>query len=179
MNIKLTSLFSAVALALVATTSSSFAKAYNKNTFTKELAAKLKGKSGNSAITAASGFLKQTLTDPANKKLVKDFTSITVSKLKPLIKSNLQVTSATKLVDAVANGYFTKKTYNAKDSAYLNAITAAAKSVTDKKLKTDANANKINQPLAKFNSKKKGTSADALKIKQTVYKGLGLKPPVS
>lgn len=179
MNIKLTPLFSAVALALVATTSSSFAKVYTAATFKKELTAQLAKKTNGAAITTASGFLKKALTDPKNKKLVTTFTTATVAALKKKITTSFQVTSATKLVDAVANGYFTKLTYNGTNAAYLKSITAAAKSLTVKSLKTVANANKINAPLAKFNTKKKGTAATALKIKQTVYTTLGLPKPIS
>ncbi len=177
MKTKFISTLSAVAVALAISTSASFATVYTKATYQKALAAKIGKKTGAAAYGAAAQFLKLTLTDKRNAQQVASFTQVTTAALRKPVAATLQVAAASKLADAVINGYFTKINYNPKDPNFVKALTLVGRSVTSAKLKTPASANKIFAPLNAFNTKKKGSADLAAFLKGTVNKSLGL--PVS
>lgn len=174
MNIKLTSLLSAVALALVATTSSSFAKTYTTATFKKELKAKLAKKTGAGAYNTAANFLKQALTDPKNKKLVASFTSSTVAALKKPVATPLKVKSASAIAKALTTGYFTKLTYDPTDKNFAKSLQTAVKSITDKAQKTSATGKSLFTTVYAV-KKTANTAAFQNFLNQTIYTALGLK----
>lgn len=174
MNIKLTSLLSAVALALVATTSSSFAKTYTPAAFKKELKAQLGKKTGAAAYTTASNFLKKVLTDPKNKKSVNAFTLSTVSALKKPVASTLKAKSATAIAKALTTGYFAKGTYDPTDKNFAKSLTAAVKSITEKSQKTSATGKSIFTTVYAV-KKTANTAAFQNFLNETIYKALGLK----
>lgn len=174
MNIKLTSLFSAVALALVATTTSSQAKVYTAATYQKELKAKLGKKTGAAAYQTAGNFLKQVLTDTKNLKLANTFAGKTNALLKKPVQASLQAKASAFLANALTTGYFKKGAYNPQDANFSKALTTFVKFVTQKNLKTAASGKSIYQQVYKVKGGK-NTVAFQNFLNKTIYKALGLK----
>lgn len=178
MNIKLASTISALALALVAIPSESFAKTYTPAQFNAELKKRIGKKTNNAAISTATAFLKLALTDKKNKKFVLNYTTFTVAALKKgtTISSAFQKVAAQKLAQAFTTGYFKVNTYNIKDPKFVQSLKKSLTLVTGAN-RTTQNAKIISNVYLALVKKKGNKAADINFVRNTVYKALGQKPP--
>lgn len=180
MNSKIFSAFAAVALALAATSPSTFAKVYTSATFNAALKAKVGTKTGPAAYNAAASLYKAALGDKKNKKLTVTFTKAVIKILKKPVPIPLQGKSRSTLANALVNGYFKGVAYDPQDSKFSTALRLLSSGLSGSQ-KTSATAKLIADPVLAFNTKKGGTAANINFINEIIYPALGqpLPPPAS
>ncbi len=124
MNSRILSVFSAVALALVATAPLSHAVVYTPSQFNIALKAAVGTKKGAKAFNAAANFYKKALGDKKNKKNADKYAKSIVKIIKStkVVPIALQGTSVNTQVKALLAGYFKGTKFNINDSVYNKAL---------------------------------------------------------
>ena len=177
MNSRLLSVFSAAAIALVASAPLSHAVVYTPTQFNAALKIAIGKKTGAKATTAAANLYKKALGDKKNKKNAVKYTTSILKALKKPVKSNLQGASRATLANALVNGYFKGLAYNASDSKFTAALRKLVSGLPGTQ-KNETIAKLITSTLLSYNTAKGGGTAGANTINGIVYPALGLPVPV-
>jgi hypothetical protein len=172
MKSKFLSAFTAVAVALIASASPSFAAKMTPGQFNVALKQAVGTKSGPAAYNAAANLYKKALSDKNNKKFAIAYTNMVLKALKKPVKANLQGKSAAALANALTIGYFKGMAFKPQDSKFAKSLQLLIKKLPGSQ-KTDSTA----QLIAQIVLKKGGTVADINFINQTVYNAAGQNPP--
>jgi hypothetical protein len=131
MKSKLFTTFAAIAIAIVATSTSFAGKVYTPAQFTTALKEKVGTKTGASAYNAAAGLFKSALGEPKNKKNADKYAKSIVKLLKPkdMAKDPVRGKGVNTLVKSLMIGYFKKLTFNLEDARYNKALLTLIKSL--------------------------------------------------